>query len=115
MRIAVSILFTVPHVIVLYTRTIASTCCMHTLMLTTSRHSLHVIHHRIMTVNDSINAQGQMLIKCKNSSVLSFTLTFNRESWSYYHIAVWLVLYQIRCAMVINCSPYNISPTYIAD
>ena len=35
--IAVSILFTVPHVIVLYTRTITSACCMHTLMFTTSR------------------------------------------------------------------------------
>ena len=84
--ITVSILFTVPHLIVLYIWTITSACCMHTLMLTASRsvvvdtniHSMSsiIVSWRLMTASTH---GEQMLINCKNSSVLS--LHADVQSW----------------------------------
>ena len=118
--ITVSILFTIPHLIVLYTWTIMPTCCMHTHMSTASRsfdrrrhrHLLHIIHHRIIMANHSINARGgdrcllklevsnqltylnALLISCLLAFLLVCLLTSLRTLTNYY------LLYSLTCLRI---------------
>jgi len=100
--ITVSILFTVPHLIVLYIRTITSACCMHTLVLTASRsvvvdtniHSMSpiIVLWRLLTASTHGGGGDKCLLNVKTHQSYRCTLTFHCESWSYRHIAFCLVL-----------------------